>query len=163
MPLDLPTALKPFLERMQTHLAGMARADPAFRDLLAAVGDNLRALADGAAPTPPPPVVVPPVAVAPQSAPPLTAAPPPAPPVPSGPSIRELAARLWTEEPRPPSAAPRPAASTYPGADREADFLTVASRCRVKAAAARWAAEGRDLAAGADLIAQAQLLPECFL
>src|SRR5947208_3274198 len=73
MPLELSAALQPFIDRIQTHLVGMARTDPAFRDLLAALGDQLKAVAEAAAPAPAPPVAGPTPAVAP--APPVAPAP----------------------------------------------------------------------------------------
>src|SRR5262245_43791810 len=119
MPRDLATTLQPFLDRVQALLLRLAESDPAVRQQLRDLGEYLVGLADGAAADRPAgPAAAPAPAPAeparngaapaqPADLPPAAAAPPAA--ERPGPSIHELAARLWSAPAEPAQPVESPA------------------------------------------------------
>ena len=178
---ELLAVVVPLLEEVEQRVLAAAARDPGLRGRLRDLGAALAAL--GA--EPPGVEVVPEPASWPEPppgpgpepvAPPAPAAKPPAPAGPAVP-VTALAAmlRLGRVEPEavPRPAAPEPTRGPTPVAD--AELPVIAARCRLKAEAARRAAErqrptrsgdgpGVDVGAGdEDLIARANDLPNCYL
>ncbi len=145
LPPDLAAALEPLLARVAARLGH----DPALRRELADLALAVAGWLD-------PPTAAPPAAAADAAEPTPPPLPAPAAADPRSPSVAELAAQLFRPESADRDREPPP----VPSGLTLAPFPTVATRCRLKAEAARVVG---DWDAGGELIRRAKAVSDCYL